>query len=90
MEEPMSTNKIPQTDSIHELAQFWDTHDLTDFEEQLEEVAEPLFEREKVVQVHLPTREAETVESMARSQGLNPGDLIRTWIMEKVQPSSQR
>ena len=36
MEEPMSTNKIPQTDSIHELAQFWDTHDLTDFEEQLE------------------------------------------------------
>jgi predicted DNA binding CopG/RHH family protein len=88
MEEPMSTDKIPRTDSIHELAQFWDTHDLTDFEEQLEEVAEPVFEREKVVRVHLPAKDAETVESIARAQGLNPADLIRAWIMEKVQPSS--
>ncbi len=84
----MSTNKIPQTDSIHELARFWDTNDLTDFEEQLEEVAEPVFERETVVQVHLPTKDAETIESIARSKGLNPGELIRGWIMEKVQPSS--
>lgn len=88
MEEPMNTNNIPKTDSIHELAQFWDTHDITDFEEQLEEVVEPVFEREKVVQVHLPTKDAEAVESMAQSQGLNPGDLIRAWIIEKVQPSS--
>jgi len=84
----MNSNEIPQTDSIHELAQFWDTHDITDFEEQLEAVSGPVFEREKVVQVHLPTKDAETVESMAQSQGLNPGDLIRAWIMEKVQPSS--
>jgi len=81
----MSTNKIPQTDSIDELARFWDTHDLTDFEDQLEEVAEPVFEREKVVEVHLPTEAAEAVESMARSEGINVPDLIRTWITEKVQ-----
>ncbi len=84
----MNPNEIPQTDSIHELAQFWDTHDLTDFEEQLEEAPAPIFEREKVVQVHLPTKDADAVESMAQSQGMNPGDLIRAWIMEKVQPSS--
>jgi len=84
----MNTNKIPRTDSVQELAQFWDTHDLTDFEEQLEEVTEQVFDREKIVQVHLPTKEAETVESMARSQGINPSDLIRAWIMEKVQPLS--
>ncbi len=38
----MKTEALPQTDSIQELAQFWDTHDLTDFEEQLEEVTEPV------------------------------------------------
>ena len=27
---------IPQTDSIEELAKFWDTHDVTDFEDALE------------------------------------------------------
>jgi hypothetical protein len=47
MEEPMNTAKIPQTDSIEELARFWDTHDVTDFEGQLEEVVEPAFEREE-------------------------------------------
>jgi len=84
----MSTNKIPQTDSIDELARFRDTHDLTEFEDQLEEVAEPVFEREKVVEVHLPTEAAEAVESMARSEGLDVADLIRTWITEKVQTAS--
>ena len=32
--------KIPRLDSITELARFWDTHDLTDFEDELEEVKE--------------------------------------------------
>ena len=41
MEKQMSSRKIPQSDSIEELARFWDTHDLTDFEDQLEEVTEP-------------------------------------------------
>lgn len=49
----MSSGKIPRTDSIEELAQFWDTHDLTDFENELEEVTEPVFERRTVVKVHL-------------------------------------
>jgi hypothetical protein len=36
----MKARKIPKTDSIEELARFWDTHDLTDFEDQLEDVSE--------------------------------------------------
>ena len=88
MEGTMTTDKIPQTDSIREMAVFWDTHDLTDFEDQLEEVADSVFERDKIVEVHLPTKDAETVENIARSQGLSPADLIRTWVMEKVHTPS--
>lgn len=40
----MNRRNIPQIASIQELANFWDTHDLTDFEDDLEEVAEPVFE----------------------------------------------
>lgn len=47
----MKTQKLPQTDSVKELARFWDTHDLTDFEEQLEEVSETVFERRTEVKV---------------------------------------
>ena len=37
--------KIPVTDSIRELADFWDARDLTSFEDQLEEVVAPVFVR---------------------------------------------
>ena len=41
----MKSPRIPLTDSIQELARFWDTHDLTDFEDVLEEMPGSVFER---------------------------------------------
>jgi len=61
MEKQMNRG-LPQTDSIQELAQFWDTHDLTEFADELEEVLEPVFERETIVEIHLSPKEAEKVE----------------------------
>ena len=58
----MRTRRLPQTDSIQELARFWDTHDLTDFEDQLEEVAEPAFERQTVIPLNLDSSEAEAAK----------------------------
>ncbi len=43
----MSEPKIPGTDSIEELARFWDTHDATDFEDEVEEVKEQVFVRKE-------------------------------------------
>ena len=43
----MDEKHLPNSESIEELAVFWDTHDLTDFEEELEEVPEVVFERDK-------------------------------------------
>ena len=83
----MNRSNIPHTDSIEELARFWDHHDLTDFEEQLEEVSEPVFERETTVRVHLPCKEAETLKELAQSKGLHDVDLIRQWILERVHAS---
>ena len=80
----MSASKIPQTDSIEELARFWDQHDLTDFEDELKEVPEPIFEREAVVKVQLPRTEAETLKQLAQSKGVRDADLIREWVVERV------
>lgn len=38
-------SKIPQICSVEELAEFWDAHDITEFEDGLEEVREPIFDR---------------------------------------------
>jgi hypothetical protein len=37
--------KMPKTDSIHELAEFWQRHDVTDFEDELVEVPGLVFQR---------------------------------------------
>ena len=87
MEKPMNSPKIPQTDSIEELARFWETHDLTDFEDELEEVTEPVFERTTVVQVHLQPQEIEAVKGMAATKGIGSEELIREWILERIQDS---
>ena len=84
MEKLMSSQKILQTDSIQELARFWDSHDLTNFEDQLEEVTEPVFQRETVVPVRLQPQEVEAVKEAARSKGIDYEDLIREWVLEKV------
>jgi predicted DNA binding CopG/RHH family protein len=87
MEKPMSTPQIPRTDSIAELARFWDTHDLTDFEDELEEVPEAVFERraEETVTIRLPTAEVEAVKRLAEAKGVGHTALIQEWVREKLQ-----
>ncbi len=80
----MKPDRIPQTDSIAELTRFWDSHDLTDFEGELEEVTEPVFEREPTVRLRLDSQEAAAVQRMAQSRGLTDADLIHQWVQEKI------
>jgi predicted DNA binding CopG/RHH family protein len=85
VEKEMNRLKIPETDSIEELAKFWDAHDLTDFEEQLEEVTEPLFERGmETFSVSLQPQEIESVKRIAKFKGIGHATLIRGWILEKL------
>jgi predicted DNA binding CopG/RHH family protein len=80
--------KIPETDSIEELAQFWDTHDLTDFEDQLEKVTEPVFQRGvESVAVPLQPHEVQAVKRIAESQGVDYIALIQGWVLEKLRSS---
>ncbi|MCP4696782.1 MAG: hypothetical protein GY862_08025 [Gammaproteobacteria bacterium] len=81
----MNSNDIPETDSIQALAQFWDSHDLTDFDDELEEATETVFNREAVMEIYLSSNEAKTVKEIADSQGVGAADLIRGWIIEKTQ-----
>src|SRR5437870_11354787 len=84
MEKTMNTRKIPRTDSIEELARFWDTHDLTEFKDELEEVSEPVFERRPgtVISLHLRPREAALVKRVAKARGVKEATLLREWVLE--------
>jgi hypothetical protein len=72
--------KIPKIDSIEELARFWDTHDITDFEAELEEVGEPVFGRrgEGVVRIRLDPE---------RARGMDESELVEEWVNERLKVS---
>jgi len=80
----MSAKHLPKTDSIEQLAQFWDTHDLTDFDAVLEEAPESVFERESTFTVHLDSKKADAVRQIAESQGYPPAKLIQLWVDERI------
>jgi hypothetical protein len=89
MEEAMKGEKIPETDSIEELARFWDSHDLTDFEDQLEEVTEPVFQGEPGLRlsIRLNPEELESLRRLASERGLEEAVLIREWVLERLHES---
>ena len=85
----MKNLKIPRIDSIEELARFWDTHDLTDFSDDLEVVTESVFQEkaEAAVKIHLPAQEVEAVRRIAKSKGVGQAALLREWVLEKLHPN---
>jgi hypothetical protein len=83
-EKPVKKPKLPKTGSIQELAEFWDTHDLTDFEKVLEEVAEPPIASVTAIKVPLESRQIEAIEQLARSKGVSREELVRGWVLQKL------
>ena len=86
----MKSQRIPDTDSIEKLAKFWDTHDLTDFEDQLEEIRGPVFNRRKesTVAIALTLKEAQDLKRLAKSEGTQETKLVRNWVRQKLRESS--
>ena len=90
MEKTMKAQRIRNTDSIEELSRFWDSHDLADFEDQLEEVRTPIFvrRREVTVAIALTRKESETLKRLAESEGVEEAKLVRDWVRAKLRASS--
>jgi hypothetical protein len=89
MAKAMKSRNIPKGDSIDELARFWAAHDLTEFEDQLEEVGEPVFERKSntVIAVRLHPQEAAVVKRVAKARGVRQATMIRQWVRDRLQSS---
>ena len=91
MEKAIKRQRPPNTDSIAELARFWDAHDLTDFEDDLEEADEPVFVRTKgrSLSINLQPAEVEHLKRIARSKGVNETTIVRQWVLERLHRASR-
>lgn len=83
----MKSSTLPRTDSIEELARFWQTHEVTAFEDQLEEVPEPVFDRAPQVTLilRLAPEKLERLRRIAEIQGVGQDELLEEWVLEKLE-----
>jgi len=77
--------KIPRFKSLDEEAEFWETHDTTEFEDEFEEVqvkvARPLSH---VLAVRMDARTIDRLAEVGRAKGLGPSTLARMWLLERL------
>jgi hypothetical protein len=77
---------IPDFKSRQEMAEWFDTHDMTDFDFKPVNVKFELEKpQEETVVFRLHTGVKRYLERLARSKGLNLSSLLRMWVMEKIQ-----
>ena len=83
--------RIPEFSSIEEEAEFWDTHDFTDFEDEFKPVrlwvAEDLGH---IISIPLDSKASRALSAIAKERGVDSITLARDWILERLketQPS---
>ena len=73
-----------QFESIEAAADFWDTHSLADYEDQIHEVEIEVRARRRR-RVTLDPDVWEQIVGQARLRGISPETLVNLWLMERVQ-----
>ena len=87
--------KFPDFDkmSYKEEANWWDSHDFTEFWDVTEEV-DMVFEldkpRDETIILRVQKQVKDSLDKFARSLGLNLSTLARMWLMEKLQENLRK
>ncbi|HLX40514.1 MAG TPA: CopG family antitoxin [Ktedonobacteraceae bacterium] len=76
---------IPAFKSYEEEAEFWDTHDFTDFQQETTPVTvRSTHSLSANVQVRFDRETDHQLEALARERGMKKATLIRTIVMERL------
>ena len=66
------------------MANFWDIHDFTDFENEFEEASTIKFDIKDCRYLPISLEMYEKIESIAHKKDTSVEILIRTWVKEKL------
>ncbi|GAC1545009.1 MAG: hypothetical protein NVS2B7_19580 [Herpetosiphon sp.] len=85
MTKPQQRTSIPAFVNRQEEAEFWDTHDVTDYLDELKPV-EVAFARHlsEGLTVRLDPGTVDELRALAKDLGIGPTTLMRMWILERL------
>lgn len=84
-------SKIPDFKNYEEEANFWDTHDFTEFLDEMKPVKVRFnlkVPKEESIIVRLQKPIKLKLQKMADDMGLNLSTMVRCWMMEKIKTST--
>jgi len=86
MSKTKKQTRIPTFNSPEEEAEFWDTHDTADFEDEFERT-EVRFAKNlsQGITVRFTAETLETLRATAQRKGIGPTTLARMWILERLE-----
>jgi hypothetical protein len=83
--------RIPEFKSRAEAAEFWDTHDITDFSDELERVDSPLATSvTHSVSFELDIDTLSGLIELGKQRGVEPLTLAAQWLAERVAAERER
>ncbi len=80
-------HRIPHFKTIEEEADFWDSHDSAEFEDEFVEVEDVRFVKatpKKALTVRLEEQTLDDLKKIAKEKGIGPSTLARMWILERL------
>lgn len=85
MTKQQKKNTIPEFKNRKEMAEFWDTHDFTDYKDEFKPIkvrfAKNLSEG---ITIRLDSETLSKLRSRAKKQGIGPTTLARMWVIQQL------
>ena len=83
---PKVKSRIPAFKSIQVEAEWWDTHDLTDYWDELTPVKNPFYGKPVTHSIIVPldAQSISKLERRAKKEGIPFASLARSWIEERL------
>ena len=83
----MTKNKLPKFKNLKEEADFWDTHDVTDYLDEMKFTNVKFISRQKKddsITIRVEPVVKKQIEDISMTYGVNVSTLSRMWIMERL------
>ena len=86
-----TTSRIPQFATREEEAAWWDSHDITDYLDELKPIKARFAKNlSEGLTVRLDPETMRVLRERAKRQGIGPTTLIRMWVMERLRAEASQ
>ena len=78
---------MPEFQTLQEMADFWETHDLMDYADQLVQMEEPIFDLSaQTITVALDAEQYQRLKDAAAQEQQAMPLLVKRWVVQHLQP----